>query len=86
MTDRTETGTAAPPRGLATAFANLRAKPFFTVPLAIVMFYGVLTVITGETFTTSHNQITIMRAAAVFLILAVGQTLGPGASTSRPAP
>jgi ribose/xylose/arabinose/galactoside ABC-type transport system permease subunit len=75
MTDRTDTGTAPPPGGLATAFARLRATPFFNVLLAIVVFYGVLTVITGETFNTSHNQITIMRAAAVFLILAVGQTL-----------
>ena len=54
---------------------TLRDAPFFNVLLAIVIIYAILTFITGETFNTIQNQITIMRAASVFLILAVGQTL-----------
>ena len=52
--------------------ANL---PFLNVLVAIVILYGVFTYLTGDTFNTANNQITIMRAAAIFLILAVGQTL-----------
>ena len=62
-------------RGLAVSFTALRSAPFFNVLLAAIVFYAVLTLITGETFNTTHNQITIMRAASVFRILAVGQTL-----------
>ena len=39
-----------------------------------MVLYAVFTAITGDTFNTVNNQITIMRAAAVFLILGVGQT------------
>ncbi|WP_292288672.1 ABC transporter permease [Marivita sp.] len=53
----------------------LRDAPFFNVLIAIVVIYVMLTILTGETFNTVNNQITIMRAASVFLILAVGQTL-----------
>ncbi|MEM8856040.1 MAG: ABC transporter permease [Pseudomonadota bacterium] len=51
------------------------ALPWFNVAIAIVVLYATFTYITGDTFNTAQNQITIMRAAAVFLILAVGQTL-----------
>jgi ribose/xylose/arabinose/galactoside ABC-type transport system permease subunit len=54
---------------------TLRDAPFFNVLIAIVLIYVILTIITGDTFNTVNNQITIMRAASVFLILAVGQTL-----------
>ena len=54
---------------------SLRDAPFFNVLIAIVVIYAILTLITGDTFNTANNQITIMRAASVFLILAVGQTL-----------
>jgi ribose transport system permease protein len=40
-----------------------------------VILYLVCTAITGETFNTVQNQITILRAASIFRILAVGQTL-----------
>ena len=53
----------------------LRDAPFFNVLIAIVLIYAILTFVTGDTFNTVNNQITIMRAASVFLILAVGQTL-----------
>ena len=56
------------------AFERALALPFFNVAVAIVILYAVFTAITGETFNTVNNQITIMRAAAVFLILGVGQT------------
>lgn len=49
--------------------------PWFNVAIAIVLLYATFTFITGDTFNTAQNQITIMRAAAVFLILGVGQTL-----------
>lgn len=54
---------------------RLTSLPYFNVAVAIVVIYAVLTIITGDTFNTVNNQITIMRAASVFLILAVGQTL-----------
>ena len=54
---------------------RMTALPWFNVAIAIVVLYAVFTYITGDTFNTSQNQITIMRAAAVFLILGVGQTL-----------
>lgn len=54
---------------------RLLGLPFFNTLLAILILYAVCTAITGETFSTVQNQITILRAAAVFLILAVGQTL-----------
>lgn len=53
-------------------FSNL---PFANVLIASVLLYLVFTYITGDTFNTPANQITIMRAASIFLILAVGQTL-----------
>lgn len=65
-----------PERGEAGSFGyRLLGLPFFNTLLAIVILYLVCTAITGETFNTVQNQITILRAASVFLILAVGQTL-----------
>ena len=61
-------------RGAGGAAERALALPFFNVAVAIVVLYAVFTAITGETFNTANNQITIMRAAAVFLILGVGQT------------
>ena len=74
MSDQTSKLKAAPSLRLPGLNA-LRDAPFFNVLLAIVVIYAILTFITGETFNTVNNQITIMRAASVFLILAVGQTL-----------
>jgi ribose/xylose/arabinose/galactoside ABC-type transport system permease subunit len=56
-------------------FGKIATVPYFNVAVAIVALYLVFTAITGETFNTAQNQITIMRAASVFLILGVGQTL-----------
>jgi ribose/xylose/arabinose/galactoside ABC-type transport system permease subunit len=65
-----------PERGEAGSFGyRLLGLPFFNTLLAIVILYLVCTAITCETFNTVQNQITILRAASVFLILAVGQTL-----------
>ena len=61
-------------RGAGGAFERALDLPFFNVAVAIVILYAVFTAITGDTFNTVNNQITIMRAAAVFLILGVGQT------------
>jgi len=61
--------------GLLRALQGTMALPWFNVAVAIVILYAIFTFITGDTFSTANNQITIMRAAAVFLILAVGQTL-----------
>ena len=60
--------------GAGGVFEQAVALPFFNVAVAIVILYAVFTGITGDTFNTVNNQITIMRAAAVFLILGVGQT------------
>ncbi|MFN3614102.1 MAG: ABC transporter permease [Rubrimonas sp.] len=49
--------------------------PWFNVAVASVIMYAVFAFITGDTFNTANNQITIARAASVYLILAVGQTL-----------
>lgn len=57
------------------ALDALQGAPFFNVLIAIFVIYTILTIITGDTFNTVSNQVTIMRAASVFLILAVGQTL-----------
>lgn len=57
------------------ALYQMTALPFFNVAVAIVVVYLGLTFVAGDTFNTVNNQITIMRAASVFLILAVGQTL-----------
>lgn len=54
---------------------RLTALPYFNVAVAIIVIYVILTFVTGDTFNTVNNQLTIMRAASVFLILAVGQTL-----------
>ncbi|TVQ35549.1 MAG: ABC transporter permease [Geminicoccaceae bacterium] len=54
---------------------RLADLPFLNVLIASVLLYAVFTYITGDTFNTWNNQVTIMRAAAIFLILAVGQTL-----------
>jgi ribose transport system permease protein len=65
-----------PERGEAGSFGyRLLGLPFFNTLLAIVILYLVCTAITGETFNTVQNQITILRAASIFRILAVGQTL-----------
>lgn len=61
--------------GLGPALGRIMALPWFNVAVAIVVLYAMFTFVTGDTFNTANNQITIMRAAAVFLILAVGQTL-----------
>ena len=74
MSQQTGTMTGAASRRLPRLEA-LRDAPFFNVLIAIVVIYAILTFMTGETFNTIDNQITIMRAASVFLILAVGQTL-----------
>ncbi len=69
---------AAPdPRdGAATDFLRrTTALPWFNVLVASIIMYAAFTLITGDTFNTANNQITIARAASVFLILAVGQTL-----------
>ena len=73
--------------GAGGAVEQALALPFFNVAVAIVVLYTIFTVITGDTFNTPHNQITIMRAAAVFLILGVGQTFAmtTAGSTYRPA-
>lgn len=68
--DRSEGG-----HGVAARLEKLTGLPYFNVAVAIVALYAVFTVLTGDTFNTAQNQITIMRAAAVFLILGVGQTL-----------
>ena len=60
--------------GVGGALERALALPFFNVAVAIVVLYVIFTAITGDTFNTVNNQITIMRAAAVFLILGVGQT------------
>lgn len=74
MSEQTSRMRAAP--GLRVpGLDTLRDAPFFNVLIASVVIYAILTFITGETFNTIDNQITIMRAASVFLILAVGQTL-----------
>jgi len=62
-------------RGLPGFLNRVTSLPWFNVAIAIVILYAIFTYITGDTFNTANNQITIMRAAAVFLILAVGQTL-----------
>jgi len=54
---------------------RLTGLPYFNVAVAIIVIYVILTFVTGDTFNTVNNQLTIMRAASVFLILAVGQTL-----------
>lgn len=61
--------------GIGAMIERATALPFFNVLVAIVLIYAVLTFLTGDTFNTANNQITIARAAAVVLILAVGQTL-----------
>jgi simple sugar transport system permease protein len=53
----------------------LSSLPFLHVLLAIIVLYVVFSLMAPNTFNSSHNQTTIMRAAAVFLILGVGQTL-----------
>jgi len=71
-----EADTAVRPGGGAGgAIHRVTALPWFNVAVAIFVLYAVFTYITGDTFNTWNNQITIMRAAAVFLVLAVGQTL-----------
>lgn len=62
-------------QGVGARLEKLTGLPYFNVAVAIVALYVVFTVLTGDTFNTAQNQITIMRAAAVFLILGVGQTL-----------
>lgn len=67
--------TGRPGGGVGGVIHRVTVLPWFNVAVAIVVLYAIFTYITGDTFNTAHNQITIMRAAAVFLILAVGQTL-----------
>ncbi|MFC6487781.1 ABC transporter permease [Nitratireductor sp. GCM10026969] len=74
MNERINSVETAPSRATL-SLDRLRTAPFLNVAVAIVVIYVILTAITGETFNTVNNQITIMRAASVFLILAVGQTL-----------
>jgi ribose/xylose/arabinose/galactoside ABC-type transport system permease subunit len=57
------------------AWHFLTSQQYFNVFLAIIVLYVIFTQFAPDTFNTARNQITIMRAAAVFLILAVGQTL-----------
>jgi ribose transport system permease protein len=59
----------------ADSLGRIVALPWFNVLVAAIIMYAVFTFITGDTFNTANNQITIARAASVFLILAVGQTL-----------
>lgn len=73
MNDRVQTMNGNEQRSLL--LHRLTALPYFNVAIAIIVIYVILTIVTGETFNTVNNQITIMRAASVFLILAVGQTL-----------
>ncbi len=61
--------------GFGAMVERATALPFFNVLVAIIAIYAVLTWLTGDTFNTANNQITIARAASVVLILAVGQTL-----------
>lgn len=60
---------------LQQVITTLRKQQFLNTLIAIIAMYLVFTLLTGETFNTARNQITILRAAAVFLILATGQTL-----------
>ncbi|MFN3972187.1 MAG: ABC transporter permease [Gemmobacter sp.] len=71
MTDQTQTVPDTTGRKLE----RVMQLQFFNVLLAIVIIYFTLTMITGDTFNTVNNQLTIARAASVILILAVGQTL-----------
>lgn len=71
-TSLTNTNTTNP---LKHVINTLRNQQFLNTFIAIIVMYVVFTLITGETFNTARNQITISRAAAVFLILATGQTL-----------
>jgi len=59
----------------AAAWYKVTGLPFLNTLIAIIILYAIISFITGDTFNTAQNQITIMRAAAIFLILAVGQTL-----------
>jgi ribose/xylose/arabinose/galactoside ABC-type transport system permease subunit len=73
MNDRAQ---AVPDSGSKNLYLHrLTALPYFNVAVAIIVIYAILTFVTGDTFNTVNNQLTIMRAASVFLILAVGQTL-----------
>lgn len=73
MSDRAQ---PVPDSGSKTLYLHrLTALPYFNVAVAIIVIYAILTFVTGDTFNTVNNQLTIMRAASVFLILAVGQTL-----------
>lgn len=71
-TSLTNTNTTNP---VKQAIDTLRSQQFLNTLIAIIAMYVVFSLITGETFNTARNQITISRAAAVFLILATGQTL-----------
>ncbi|MBR3372310.1 MAG: ABC transporter permease [Rhodobacteraceae bacterium] len=73
MTNPAQTMPGSAPK--SNSLYRLTGLPYFNVAVAIVVIYVALTIITGDTFNTVNNQITIMRAASVFLILAVGQTL-----------
>jgi len=76
MNTPTAAGAESAPSGvLGHLWYRASGLPFINTLIAIVILYAVISFLTGETFNTVHNQITIMRAAAVFLILAVGQTL-----------
>ncbi len=48
--------------------------PYSGIIVAIVVFYIGFTVFTPGTFNTATNQLTILRAAAVYLVLCTGQT------------
>lgn len=54
-----------------TAYSRL---PFSGILIAIVVFYIGFTIFTPGTFNTTRNQLTVLRAASVYLILCTGQT------------
>jgi ribose/xylose/arabinose/galactoside ABC-type transport system permease subunit len=55
-------------------YAGFAKSPFAGIVVAIIIFYIAFSIITPGTFNTVRNQMTILRAASAYLILATGQT------------
>ena len=76
MSEQThEAPLTAPRLSPGDAFRRAASLPWFNVLIASIIMFGVFWYLAPDTYPTANNQITILRAAAVFMILAVGQTL-----------